>query len=349
MLLDLSVIGKMVLVCLLLGINISCTSDKKSSSIITNDCSVCPLDRITSEEGGIESREDNQALDFSAEVLAQMPLIKKIVEGQVTIGGSYERSRLNSETVYWKVVHENPEITQSAGLYRVVTCALIQIVCEDTSRSDREKSNEKEKLVREFATNLDNILGGVSKNVENRDSNDQLSSKSISYSVAKKTPVASEVEVDYLANKKHSSIALLPYGNKDHVDVTNQLRAYLNGQNITTSNNLFKPSFLGQFQARIRQLEASVFSSINVNKFTNCVCYLDQATKLQEGSLAGENIITEIANVKLLLFNLKTGAVEQERFEVRGAGLTVERATGNLEEKLIPKFASLLSKFESCR
>lgn len=131
-------VRRIIILILFLTFLLSCRNENNETSNIPSpppkqeNCA-CPIDKATTETGGEGENSSSNGFNIGVDVKADIPYLKKLIQAQLGIGvsGSYEQEGSSSETVYWKILEGNPEIAQHANLYRDITCALIQIACEN--------------------------------------------------------------------------------------------------------------------------------------------------------------------------------------------------------------------------
>lgn len=336
---------------IVLSLFTTCQQNAEPNRPDTNECATCNLPLSTSEQSTHSTTTSSSGSDIGGEVSINATLVKKLVAGEINLGGGYQQGQTSSETVYKRIVNNNPEIVQSTNLYRNIACALLQIVCEDPTITEEEKQLEKRALINEYKAKVDQILSLDKPTVKPSTPTSRTTRASIpsSNSDMEVQVSSSPSRTNYFTSKSFSPLAILAVGDKSYLDLSQSLRSYCTEQGIQTSNGMLKPAFWSQFRSRIRALDTEVFQEVAANEHTNCICILDQSVSVREGSLAGEKIITGIGNVQAWLFNLKTGEVGQMTFEQRGAGMTINRAMEDLERKLRDEYPNAGLNFSACR
>ncbi|WP_020534800.1 hypothetical protein [Lewinella cohaerens] len=326
----------------------TCQGDNTQADTTSNPCAACPLPLSASEQGSNSSTTLSSEGQVNGGITIDASIIKKLVAGEINLDGGYKQGQISSENVYWKLINSNPEIVQNTNLYRNITCALLQIVCEDPTITEREKSQEKRTLITEFRAKVDQLLSIGEAVVKPTSSPITAPQKTRQRNTSVPAQPATAQPV-YFTSSSFVPLAVLSVGDKSYLDLSQGLKRYSTEQGIGASNGMLKPTFWSQFKNRIRALDTELFQEVAAAKYTNCVCILDQAVRVREGSLAGEKTITVIGDIKVWLFNLKTGEVGQAAFEKRGAGLTISRVMEDLDRKVRDEYPNLELNFSSCR
>lgn len=117
-------------------------------------CSIPEIKDIKRERG---QGNTSQAWDVGTKGEVDA-VVKKAVDAKISISGSYANSNSKIEEVYSEIIGANPQITQKANLYRSVACAYYEIVCQDNSLSEQQKSSKLHEVVAGFEKNIKSIL-----------------------------------------------------------------------------------------------------------------------------------------------------------------------------------------------
>lgn len=154
-----------IILILFFPILFSCRNENSGTSsdlnILPNkeDCE-CPIPQATTESGRESKYTLADSFGIGGEVKVDVPKLKNLIKAQMgaSLSGRYEQENISSETIYWEILQGNPEIAQHANLYRGVTCALIEIACENTTLDGKKLALKKEELVREYFRKVDEIV-----------------------------------------------------------------------------------------------------------------------------------------------------------------------------------------------
>ncbi|MEM6844635.1 MAG: hypothetical protein AAF632_20630 [Bacteroidota bacterium] len=322
-----------------------CTQSPKSGTIAehTRETCTCPLEKSSDTGVGKKSKEATTQYGGEAGTSLDIPL-KKLVRAEVGVAGGYQHENTTAETIYWKVLESNPEITQYANLYQATTCALFEIACQDQTLSARDREVEKRQIIREYTTQLEAIV----QYSQEKASSNSSKTASLPARTSTSTQLSSSLK-NYLNASSSSDVAILPIGDRDHQDLSLILRDWLEDKEFQVSTHLFLPDFLGEFRNHLRSRDASVFTKVKASQYTNCVCLFDQSVQLTESTLAGDAMITAIASGELTIFDLHHQTQSSHELKMRGAGITIDRAMESVAEKLQIAFSSLNNQFATCR
>ncbi len=145
-------IGVIYIALVLMAILIFGCMNKESN----NQCA-CTIKEIVDTKKGKEQKNSNQTWEAQAGAELEA-LVKKVVDAKIDISGSYSNSNSKIEEVYSEISIANPQITQKANLYRTVSCAYYEIVCQDKSLNDKDKSAKLKEVIAGFEKNIHNIL-----------------------------------------------------------------------------------------------------------------------------------------------------------------------------------------------
>lgn len=85
-------------------------------------------------------------------------VVKKAIDTKISISGSYSNSSTKIEEVYTEITGSNPQITQKANLYRSIACAYYEIICQDKSLSEKEKTERLREVVAGYEDNIYKII-----------------------------------------------------------------------------------------------------------------------------------------------------------------------------------------------
>lgn len=146
-------LNKIVALFSLTGLIYGCSFSNDNKS---NQCA-CTIAEISDIKKEREQGNSSQAWDVgsSGEIDA---VVKKAVDAKISISGSYSNSNSKIEEVYTEIVGANPQITQKANLYRSIACAYYEIVCQDNSLNEQQKSSKLNEVVAGFEKNIKSIL-----------------------------------------------------------------------------------------------------------------------------------------------------------------------------------------------
>lgn len=127
-----------------------------SSDKTKSQCN-CPIPESVDKktEKGQDSADQTWGVGANGSVEA---VVKKAVDAKISVSGSYSNSNSKIDEVYTEIIGSNPQITQKANLYRSIACAYYEIVCQDNSLSEQQKSSKLHEVVAGFEKNIKSIL-----------------------------------------------------------------------------------------------------------------------------------------------------------------------------------------------
>ncbi|MCB0566384.1 MAG: hypothetical protein KDD01_18600 [Phaeodactylibacter sp.] len=117
----------------------------------------CAIKEIVDIRRGTEKGNSTQSIEVGSKGELEA-VVRKAVDAKISIYGSYANSSSKIEEVYSEILGANPKITQKANLYRVIACAYYEIVCQDKSLAEREKTAKLSEVVSGFEKNIRSIL-----------------------------------------------------------------------------------------------------------------------------------------------------------------------------------------------
>ncbi len=273
------------------------------------------------------------------------PYFKKLAGLNINAKAGGKQVTRAYERIIREYEDDNPAFTQKAWLYWSVAYGLYTRACQDTVSSPKEIEKRKDKIIEVYNSHLLRI---------------EQSSRAIPQPTTEtNTPPIEEpsmtrppkqLEKNYLSSNTPVQVAVLSTGDKSYRNFGDFLGNWLqyNG-GFSVNTGLFLPPFFGDFGPRIRNRDANSFVEAGADKVANCVCWIDQESKLKESSLAEESFITAILSARLTIFNLKKGTQSSFTLNERGAGITINRAMESLEEKLKIQLSDLTQTLNACR
>lgn len=335
---------KHLLVLLPLLLVCSCKPDRPTSVQETDDCQFPvpePVSRSTSEG----SYDDQSTLEGEAGVGVDIsPYFKKLADLDINISGGGGRVTRAYERIVREYEADNPTFTQIAWLHWSVAYGLYERVCKDSTISAEEAELKKDEIINHYKSELPRIQQTTKP--EKKDNRRQATGENKPPS----NPIPAQPKPNYLTGNTPMQVAVLTTGDKSHYNFGDTFGNWLRQQHgFSVNTGLFTPAFYGAYGVKIRARDISAFKEVGATGVTNCVCWLDQDSKLEESALAGESFVTAILSGQLTLFNLKQGTQTSISLSERGAGITINRAMESLEEKLYVNFANLTQALNACR
>lgn len=328
--------------CIIIISFIACGTEKDSE---IQNCE-CPIEEISTIIESTSSTSDTISRGLSGNIEFKPNLLKKLIKTEFGIEGNIKKGAVSSETVYRRLVNERSDVVQGANLFRVVACALIQITCEDPSLTDKEKSLEKKRHVKEFNTKVTEIWEESNVPLEDSPTSPEEGNQESNNHQA---PTKGTAKLNYFASNSFNKIAVLQTGDKSIADLSLNLRDWFLANNYSSTANLFNPIFYGTFKSRLTNQDLSVFTELNAQRHTNCVCLFNQSAKFEESEIAGNKIVTSIFSGEIILFNLKSQDANSFGLNIRGSGITPERAMESVGEKLSTELHSYNNFFKQCQ
>lgn len=348
---------------LLVGIGLySCTTD----TAVKNDCTVCPIQAYVSESGGNKGDGSSQSFSTGGELGVAIPKLKKMLKADLQLDTRYSTSQKSIDSTYWHFVSQHPELDQYANLYRSAHCALIQIICEDTTLEPAEKGTLNRKSAQAFLEKVDNIVASSMKvsllSNPGEGSRPQENSPPVSPGVtpegsnflaapprAANPPAPVLKELIYLANTSSAQLALLNDDATQRPDPASLFAKYFRGNNYSTNNQLFRPAFLGKYRSRLRTGDPAPLTDAGAGASANCVCYFRQRSETEEVELLGRKALKLMVSGDLTLFDLRSGQVSTRSYSVTGSGMNSARALENTAKKMLYQFSEWQNLLSVCR
>lgn len=117
----------------------------------------CPIEKLIDQEKG-NKREESKNSSETGGGLNLEATIRKIIDSKINITGKIDISDSQVSETYWKILGNNPRLTQYANLYRTVACAYYDIICQDSTLSAKEQTIKLLNIVNGFEENIDKIV-----------------------------------------------------------------------------------------------------------------------------------------------------------------------------------------------
>lgn len=137
------------------------------------ECS-CPIERPTTSISGSSMDSTIQSFNIDGGLEVNVPNIKKLIEAKASLSGKFNDSDIQVEKTYWEVLGGDPTVTQNAYFFWTTTCAMLEISCEDTTISEKEKAAEKRQIIREYNTKIDKIIESSSSTPNTPNNHNQI-------------------------------------------------------------------------------------------------------------------------------------------------------------------------------
>jgi hypothetical protein len=149
---------------------LSCGNDKIEQR---NQCE-CPLKIPASNLSGTTSNNTTVTKSVGGSVEVNIPLIKKMVEANLTGSGKIDKKNISVEETYWEILDGNPEITQNAYLFWTIACAKYDISCEDNTIGRGEKNIYFQEIIQEYSLKIETITDKKHIEVKHFDEGDKV-------------------------------------------------------------------------------------------------------------------------------------------------------------------------------
>ncbi|MEM6765420.1 MAG: hypothetical protein AAF655_10855 [Bacteroidota bacterium] len=324
----------------LLAVGCNKINDSRQSSIDTCECD---LETFPSEKEIIENGIDRIGYSGKIDGTVDFSHLTKWIDTDVNLGLAGENSNITTQTFVEKYVDTHPDISFKANTLRKIYCPKIIQICKSNRFQEEEKFDMIYQLTEEYSKKIEALI------FKQKIPTTQPSNPKKVSNPTKKSPRKPTSPEKIFSISGTTDISILTEGNLSHMNFGNVTANWLSQQQIRSSLSLFTTSATRHYIPFIKVGNISSLKDIGTKNVTNCICLIRQEIKMDESELVGEKFITSRLILDMSLLNLSSEERRIHTKEVRGSGITVNRALESLKTNFIYELTQTGFDFSACK